>query len=215
MNYTTCPSDRKAKHNIYRIYGQCGILPLVYTWFRVFTAPLFQIERYVPKTATILDVGCGYGIFANILCLTSDSRIVSGFDVSEKRIRIARSTVGSCTQLSFHTMDVIDCKLSGYDVITIIDLLHHIPYEKQETLLRKAYHALDVPALVLVKDLEKKPFWKYIFHFAQDSLLYRSPLFFRSTCNMKSLLSNIGYTVTRIPLKSWLPYPHVLYLCQK
>lgn len=187
----------------------------IYTYVRILTTPLFEIEEYVPKSGCVLDVGCGMGIFSNLLCLMSEGRSAIGFDTSRKRVNLARTTAARTKQLSFYVQDAKDAIFDGFSIITIIDLLHHIPYSEQEEVLRKAYMGLETPGVVVLKDLEKKPLWKYCFHYVQDSISYRSKLFFRSSMEMRDLLHDIGFTVTVIPLKSFLPYPHILYLCQK
>lgn len=206
---------QNCKKQLYKLYARFGLRSLMYTHARIFTAPLFEIEKYVPKSGKIFDIGCGSGIFANLLLLMSKDRSVIGSDVSTKRINLAQNTVTNKNNLSFCVQNCIDFNLDNISIVTIIDLLHHISFQEQESLLEKIYSGLEIPGLLILKDLEKKPLWKYIFHYVQDSISYRSKLFFRSSQNMKELLNDVGFRVNIIPLESLLPYPHILYLCRK
>ncbi|MDB5235136.1 MAG: phospholipid/glycerol acyltransferase, partial [Hymenobacter sp.] len=43
----------------------------------------------LPKKGRILDIGCGYGFMANMLALSSKSRVVKGIDFDEENITVA------------------------------------------------------------------------------------------------------------------------------
>ena len=197
------------------MYGKFGITSRLYIYIRLLTTPLFAVERYVQTSGKILDIGCGSGIFSNILCMMSRDRSVVGFDISQERIATAKNTEENSGKLSFYVADAHDFNLAGYSIITTIDLLHHMPYDEQEKLLRRIYLNLNVPGYFILKDLSKAPYWKYIVHYVQDAVSYRSKLYFSSTETMEKLLKNIGFAVNTVPLDSSLPYPHVLYLCEK
>jgi len=197
------------------MYGKFGVIPQLYAYIRLLTTPLFEVEKYVPKSGKILDIGCGSGIFSNILCMMSKERSVVGFDTSQERIAVARNTTENSMQLSFYVADAHNFNLAGYSIITAIDLLHHMPYDEQEHLLRRIYLNLNVPGQFILKDLSKAPYWKYLIHYVQDSLSYRSKLFFSSSENMKELLNRIGFSVSTVPLHFSRPNPHVLYVCEK
>jgi 2-polyprenyl-3-methyl-5-hydroxy-6-metoxy-1,4-benzoquinol methylase len=179
------------------------------------TAPLFEIEQYVPQAGNIIDIGCGSGIFSNLMCIMSGDRSVTGYDISSRRIEQARKTIVKGRHLSFHVQDAGDTVCSGFSTVTVIDLLHHITYEEQDRLLQKIYGDMEAPGELVLKDLEKRPLWKYAYHYVQDSIAYRSRLYFRSSEEMEKLLNDIGFRVTVVPLESPLPYPHVIYICRK
>lgn len=208
-------SINNCKKELLEIYSKLGFFVKIYTYIRILTTPLFEIEKYVPKSGRILDIGCGMGIFSNLLCLMSESRSAIGFDISRKRVDLAKTTAARKKQLSSYVQDAKDVNFDGFSIITIVDLLHHMPYSEQEDVLRKAYLGLESPGTVVLKDLEKKPIWKYFFHYVQDSISCRSKLFFRSSMETINLLDDIGFTVTVIPIESFLPYPNILYLCEK
>ena len=192
---------QNCKRELYHLYKKFGLITRLYIQIRILTTPLFEIEKYVPKTGHILDIGCGHGIFSNILCIMSEHRSVTGFDISPKRIAMAKDTIRDVNRLSFHIQEVKNARFNDFSILTITDLLHHIPYQEQEILLNKIYSGLKVPSLLILKDINKKPIWKYTFHYIQDSISYRSKLFFRSSTEMIKLLNNIGFTVT---IKHWI-----------
>ncbi len=187
-----------------------------YTFLRFKLTPIADLEKYLPDEGHILDLGCGTGIFANILVLGSDKRKVFGIDLSHKRIEAAKKATGEHSHIHYEVGNVNQHILDGFNIITLIDLLHHMPYSEQDDLVKKIYEHLPNEGMILIKDLEKAPLWKYIFHYIQDSIAYKgSALYFRSTEEMNTLLTSIGFSVSTFRLSKGYAYPHVLYKCEK
>ena len=203
------------ERKIIKMYSH-DFLTKIYTFFRLKLSPIAKIEKYVPKSGNILDLGCGTGIFANILYLGSQERTILGVDLMNERIKTAKKISKKKPQLQFIVGDVSNVELDVFEIVTLIDLLHHMPFSKQDNLLKRIFINLRKGGLVLIKDLEKNPNWKYIFHCIQDFISYKgSKLYFRSAEEMESLLMDIGFKVEIISLASAYPHPHVLYRCIK
>jgi len=206
---------RKIKEKIIDLYSS-DFTARIYTILRLMLSPIIEVAEYVPEKGRILDLGCGAGIFANILYIGSKQRHVLGVDFSAKRIETAIQMSKDNSQLKFVTGDVNDVKIGDHEIITLIDLLHHMPYEEQEDLLKRVHAKLNIGNVLIVKDLEKQPYWKYIFHYIQDSISYKgSKLYFRSSADMERILTETGFDVETISLSAAYPHPHVLYRCTK
>src|SRR5688572_2964589 len=74
---------------------------------RAFLSDLAFVERYVPRHGFIVDIGCGHGLFANVLAEASDARRVLGVDVDERKIAVARATAEGRAALRFEVGDAI------------------------------------------------------------------------------------------------------------
>jgi len=215
MNGSASCKSKWMAREIRRLYGDAGVIAGLYACLRLKLAPIIRIEEYVPRVGTILDLGCGSGIFASILFLGSRQRSIKGVDVSARRIRTAKLIASGNPNLEFAEGDVSSFALERCDAVTVIDLLHHMDFRKQEQLLQKIHDGVSEETLVLIKDLGKAPWWKYAFHYAQDSLAYRSGLYFRSAAEMQSVLRRIGFEVETISLAAGYMHPHILYCCRK
>lgn len=203
------------ENGVIRLYSQ-DFMTKVYTILRFKLSPIVKIEKYVPQKGDILDLGCGTGIFANILYLGSKERNITGVDLSSARIGTAKTLSKDNQNMKFMTGDVNTVTFDCFAIITLIDLLHHMTFSDQERLLKKVFNKLHAGGLLLIKDLEKNPLWKYIFHYIQDTISYKgAKLYFRSAEEMVALLHRIGFEVEKISLASGYPHPHVLYRCIK
>src|SRR5438552_18552520 len=74
---------------------------------RAFLSDLAFIDRYVPRHGFIVDLGCGHGLFANLLVESSPGRRVLGIDFDERKIAVARSTVDERESLRFDVGDIV------------------------------------------------------------------------------------------------------------
>jgi len=189
----------------------------LYLKLRRLIIPFELIEKYVPKNGTVVDIGCGYGIFANYLALKSTNRNVVGIDLIQKRISIAKKIYGQSTNLNFFCSNITDTQLPKADVITAIDVLHHIPsHDLQNKLLKSCYSVLKEGGKLILKDLDKKPKWKYLFNYIHDYLMTRGdPVLYQDESSIKNLLKNSGFKIEKTIKIQNYPYSHILFLAQK
>ncbi len=57
------------------------------------SAPLARIESLLPRGGSVLDVGCGHGVFSLYAALRSSSRVVTGVDIDAAKIELGRRAV--------------------------------------------------------------------------------------------------------------------------
>lgn len=81
--------------------------------------------------STVLELGCGVGIFTNLICKTVRKGRIEAVDLSPQSIELAKKHIRK-RQVSFHTGDVVvyQPKHHDFDFITLMDVLEHIPLEK-------------------------------------------------------------------------------------
>ncbi len=121
---------------------------------RAFLSDLAFVDRYVPRHGFIVDLGCGHGLFANLLTEAAPNRRVLGIDLDERKIDVARSTIGDRESLRFEVGDIVHEPVPKCDAVTIIDVLYLLPPSDQEAVLRKAADALVENAPLVVKAQE-------------------------------------------------------------
>jgi len=89
----------------------------------------YVVDRVTLTGNCVVDVGCGGGIFSE--ALAAEGAHVTGIDAAERQILVARSHL----KHTGYTIDYIrttaenfaDTKPSGYDVVTCMELLEHVP----------------------------------------------------------------------------------------
>lgn len=178
------------------------------------------IESHVPGSGEIVDLGCGHGIFSNLMALRGPERRILGIDVDADKIEHARSTVGARTNIEFTVGDVFDYGLPPCDAITIIDITYLIPRERQFRLLEVCRGALREGGILVWKTQETRPRWKYCFMYAQETAgslagmtLSRQKRFhYLDRDDALAGMVSAGFEPEVVEMPTRLPYCEVLYL---
>jgi len=178
--------------------------------------PFLQIAGYVPEAARVVDIGCGRGLLANYLAISSASREVTGIDKQVRRLEAARNSIRGRSNIHFRLQDALDLRREKFDVIVISDMLHHLTYSQQEKLLEHCCRILPEGGLLLLEDVTPDPKWKYIAHFLIDRTLNCGRRQnFRRLEEWKSYLENLGFEVEHFPAHHHIPLPDFLLRCRK
>lgn len=96
----------------------------------------------IPPTARLLDVGCGTGLLVNAL-LSLGWKQVSGFDLSEHQIAVARKRGLPCMQVDGdHLFRLAQQEPATVDAIFLMDVLEHIPVRAQMDFVQALFQLL-------------------------------------------------------------------------
>ena len=90
------------------------------------------------EDSKILELGCGVGIFTKLLTKKVSSGIIEAVDLSEKSIAVPKAELKNRKNIHFDVADVVKYqpKNSGFDFITLMDVIEHIPLEQHEELFK-------------------------------------------------------------------------------
>jgi 2-polyprenyl-6-hydroxyphenyl methylase/3-demethylubiquinone-9 3-methyltransferase len=192
----------------------------LFVLLRHLLAPLERIAREVPAAGEILDVGCGHGLFANLLALQSSDRLVLGLDPSKAKIEVARRSGRGLPNVRYLLGHVEDVEQGRFAAITILDVLYLLPNPEKLALLRHCRRLIAPGGRLLVKTNDTSPAWRFAVTAAQEKLMVGlglthadgPGLYFRSANENRALLREAGFESETLDLSSWLPYPHKLFV---
>ncbi len=156
-------------------------------------------------------------MLSNFLAERNSERTVVGIDLNTMRIGVACRTVRERKNIHFHLGDVGSLDLSPFDAAVMTDVLHHIPDDQVEILLRKVSRCLDGDGLLAILDVDRTPFWKFCVTYGIDSLLNpMDRLWYRPLDRLTEILNNTGLQIEKvIRADKGLPLADVLLLCRK
>lgn len=207
---------KRIPQELFSLYSDLGAIVTWYVRLRWRVCPFEKIAQHVPLQGTIVDVGCGYGLLANLLALTSEERDIIGIDLSPRRIRAAQRTVKDRKNIKFLLQDANGLKVEKCNAFVMSDFLHHLPYGRQEELLAGCYQKLSKNGLLVMEEVDDKPHWKYQFNIIVDGLLNLGQrTYFRNSAEYLKLLSRIGFQIKTEAAHKGLPLSDILYLCKK
>lgn len=143
-----------------------GVFDKLVRRLRPFLCPFDQLAGYVPSGASVLDVGCGNGVFLGILAESGRICAGHGVDRSERAIHYAQQ-IAEATALSgllkFETLDsLVEVPDLGYDVVSMVDVMHHIPKPAQRRFFIDAASKLRPGGTLIYKDIsDKHKLWRF------------------------------------------------------
>ncbi|MFC2101271.1 methyltransferase domain-containing protein, partial [Bacteroidota bacterium] len=108
----------------------------------------------IPKKASIVDIGCGYGYLPYMLNLFSNERIITGVDYDKDKIDVAAKISHDIPNLNFIHTDIDAYELPNSDVFILNDVLHYMPEENQLNTIRKCISKLNKNGKVIIRDAD-------------------------------------------------------------
>jgi 1-acyl-sn-glycerol-3-phosphate acyltransferase len=113
------------------------------------------IHRNVPLEASVVDIGCGYGMISYMLNFTSASRKILGIDYDEDKIIMANNCISKNDNVNFVAADAVSYDYPRSDVFILSDVLHYMPEEKQAMLISSCISNLNKGGSIIIRDADK------------------------------------------------------------
>src|SRR5262249_34006933 len=140
------------------------------------------------------------GLFLGLLRATNRIALGHGFDSSPEAITIARRMTArmerygaSGGSLIFEHRSVADPWPAGqFDVVSIVDVMHHVPPASQRKLLELAISSIKPGGLLLYKDMACWPQWRAMANRLHDLLLARQFIHYAPITEIKEWTADAG-----------------------
>ncbi len=181
---------------------------------------LSVMDLLLPDEGRILDIGCGFGLFAAYFGQTQSGRQIVGVDPDEKRIKLARrvSDRVGLSGNSFIAGDARSARLEGpFAGAYVLDVMHHIPEKDQRQLLERLRDLLAPRGVLVIKDVTTEPAFGLEFTRLLDRVMvgWDDPLHYRHHREWGEMLASLGFHVRMVRVPDVLPYPHVVIAATK
>lgn len=202
-----------AKKKMFGLYARDRCIT-AFMHLRWWHANLNEVATFVPLKGTIVDLGCGYGFFANYIALESSYRNVLGVELSARKIRYANRHLPNTT---FVNGDIGNLDLPPCDAILLLHVLHHLDsFAAQVGLLQLCVRQLSERGVLIIEEIDETPWYKYLLTRCVDHALYgKGPFYFRKQREWKKLLSDFKLDVRIYSIHKGKPLSHVMYVASK
>lgn len=205
-----------AYKEIKAIYRRRGLLHSFYTFYRNWTCPIKRIFSLIPEGKNYIDVGCGYGFISIWTALVFPEARVTGMDVVESRIAFASELAKDIRNLKFEVKDITkDRNIDDPEIILLIDLFHHVPFESQMPFLKQCIDKTPKGGYIVFKDIDRKPWWKFRVNYVQDYLFTREATYCRDKGEYMEFFRQNGFEPEYFDLMKGYPYSHYLIRAKK
>jgi 2-polyprenyl-3-methyl-5-hydroxy-6-metoxy-1,4-benzoquinol methylase len=211
------PHIEEAYQKIKTIFKKRGVLSSFYTFYRMATCPIKHIFHLIPHGKHYVDVGCGYGFISLWTALVFPKAKVVGMDLIPSRIDFANRLAAEANleNLKFLVKDITRDAIARAEIILLIDVFHHIPYEYQLPLLQECIKMVPKGGYIVFKDIGRKPWWKFRINYIQDFLFARQKTYCRDTDEYLEFFKKHGLQPEYFDLRKGYPYSHYFIRARK
>jgi len=182
--------------------------------------PLHRIIPLVPPGSSVLDVGCGGGVFLGLLAGAGRLSRGIGFDASHGAIDFARHMAQRLGErgerLEFHHLVASDpWPVGAFGVVSIIDVMHHVAPVNQRKLLDRAIGHVGPSGRLIYKDIGARPRWRALASRLHDLALARELIHLRPIDDVESWAAEAGLRLTHAEDINQFWYGHELRVFQR
>ena len=187
--------------------------------FRNSIFPVNELLALVPPSSRLLDIGCGQGQFLKSVAERRSPVALAGLEIDEQLIRIARKQLQTVAAIPVK-LEVYDGNrfpedLVDYDVISMVDVLHHIPAPNQRAFLENLSARMRSGASLILKDIDASRAFFCAFNKLHDLVLSGEMGSERSRQWAADTLTKAGFRVMSQGERRILVYPHYWVLAVK
>lgn len=195
-----------------RLYHDAPFFVRTLQTLRPFICPFHELISLVPPDSRILDVGCGSGFFLAILADSSRVFEAVGFDCNTKSVEIAGAVLDKVHKSAKFNVFCIDATqpwpVGPFDVVSIIDLMHHVPPDKQHSILANAAKVLKSGGILIYKDMVSRPRWRAWANRLHDLIIAHQWIYYIPFETVKKWAYDEGFKCEGIKYCNMLWYGH-------
>ena len=179
--------------------------------------PYDELIEAIPAGSSVLDIGCGGGLFLGLLWSRGRITAGMGIDSSAQAISVAQEMAARLNAPL--TFECVDARTHGpddaYDVVSLIDLLHRVPLIAHEQVVRDALSRVLPGGRFLYKDMCDAPFWKAAANRLHDLVLAQDWIHYAAIEQVVSWCEEDGFRLVKREDISRLWYGHELAVFQR
>lgn len=197
--------------------GKMAGLAAIKTRWRPYICPLDMVLAEIRENARVYDIGCGSGALLYLALKLRGASVAHGYDVAADAVEASRAfdAAAPAFAVSHLPPEATPPVLAGYDTVTMVDVLHHLPPSRQDGFVQQVLANMDPGARLIVKDIEAAKRLGACCNRLHDLVLARQWVHHRRSVDIARLLETEGATIEKTAFRWQLWYPHYQIVAMK
>jgi 2-polyprenyl-3-methyl-5-hydroxy-6-metoxy-1,4-benzoquinol methylase len=178
------------------------------------------------ENRTLLDLGCGHGIFLALAKKMRPGLSLVGIDLDPDKINQAKVAFekAKISGQKLSTMSITDFPEASVDYIAILDVMYLVPLVLWAGILKTCYDSLKPDGLLLMKEMNTKKPAKLAVLKLEESLAVKvlgitkgenETFTFPAPEEIRKQMKEVGFEVEEVPLDQGYHVPHMLWIGHK
>ena len=191
-------------------------------WYRPYICPFNDMLQQIPPGTSVLDVGCGGGLFLALLHRVGRLGDGFGFDSSADAIRIAQHMAQGVNDAAGKPLLRFELRSVGqqwpdgpFDVVSLIDVMHHVPWLARQELLGSIVSRIRPGGRLVYKDMGRQPQWRAWANTVHDLILAREWVQYAPIAWVEATVREMGLRLVHARDINMFCYRHELRVFQK
>lgn len=198
---------------------KAGIVDRLKIKYRPVICPFDLLLRYTEGKKSVFDIGCGSGQFVSVIARFTSVEKIKGIEISETLIKNAREINAQFSdkkKISFEVFDGVKIPddIAEYEVIFLIDVLHHVPKAAQQAFIQKIKEKMSPGSILVLKDIDASSAF-VVFNKLHDLVFSKEIGHEMSHNNLLKFTQQIGFDVVESFTKRVFVYPHYFVVVKK
>lgn len=136
--------------SIYKASSRLTFVQKIKSIGRPIISPISCVLTFIPKKSKLLDIGCGNGTLIYLISKFNKIDYAYGYDISKQAIK---NSLLANTNVDKYQISYKKIQPKNFNIITLLDVIHHIPKHKQDDFLKKIISSMDIGATFIVMDI--------------------------------------------------------------
>ncbi len=185
--------------------------------YRPYICPFYDILKNTPEKSSLLDIGCGAGLFLYMHGKINKPDFVAGVDTNTKlnghiKKLLARKLPHTKRNI-FNSISAVGSN-NLFDVVTMIDVIHHVPVDKQLEFLREAASHVAPGGSLIYKDMSSSfPYGEA--NRLHDLIIAREWIHYLPIQSVIDELSQLGFSQTAMSQRTTYWYKHEMVVMRR
>ena len=184
-----------------------------FSWARPWICPFEKFIFSIPNNKSVFDIGCGDGVFLYLIAILRKPKILYGVDVIDTDLDAVKTVFKRVKYKKISTF--LDWPEDKFDVVTVIDVLHHIKPEEQSLFVKKTIDKINPGGTLIIKDMNTRPFFCAFMNILHDLIFAKQLIKYFSFEKLKNIIEENGLIIQEVDSKIIFWYSHKWVIAKK